>query len=95
MLVQHWREMTSLLDGETSAGRLRLTEAQVLEPLLMYYEYGQIRSGDDRSVTAPNSGRNLIGFQHLPFSIASLHYSSDPSCFSLCLNSSRASTGGL
>ncbi|GAQ87165.1 hypothetical protein KFL_003350150 [Klebsormidium nitens] len=51
MLAQHWREMTSLLDAETSAGRLRLTEAQVLEPLLTYYEYGQIRSGDERTAT--------------------------------------------
>jgi hypothetical protein len=50
MLLKHWREMAAVLDTETAAGRLRLTEGDVLEPLLTYYNYAKIRDDSDRLV---------------------------------------------
>jgi hypothetical protein len=50
MLLKHWREMAAVLDSETAAGRLRLTEGEVLEPLLTYYNYARIRDDSDRLV---------------------------------------------
>lgn len=50
MLQKHWRGMAAVLDSETGAGRLRLTEGEVLEPLLTYYNYARIREDSDRLV---------------------------------------------